>query len=107
MFSAMAAAWPCSSALTPGSAPGVSTRVTTGRPRRAARRMSRSALRCPDGLAMPKLRATNSAVVCPFWWPMTITCRPANRATPPTMAGQSAPSRSPCNSTNPSKTESR
>ena len=77
MFSAMAAAWPCSSALTPGSAPGVSTRVTTGRPSRAARRISRSALRCPAGLAMPKLRATNSAVVCPFWWPMTITCRPA------------------------------
>ena len=107
MFSAIAAAWPCSSAPTPGSAPGVSTRVTTGRPSRAASRISRSALRCPAGLAMPKLRATSSAVVCPFWWPITITGRPSSRASPPTIAGQSAPSRSPCSSTKPSKALSR
>ena len=42
---AIASAWPRSSAWTPGKAPGVSTRVTTGRPNRSARSISLMALR--------------------------------------------------------------
>ena len=45
MVSAMARACPPSSAATPGYAPGVSTKVSTGRPCRSASLKSRCALR--------------------------------------------------------------
>ena len=45
MLRAMASAWPRSSEGASGAAPGVSTKVTTGRPSRSARRIRRVALR--------------------------------------------------------------
>ena len=105
MFSAIAAAWPCSSAATPGSRPGG---VDQGHAPagRAGRPAASAAAPCgsPAGLAMPKLRATSSAVRCPFWWPITATgigrpAGPARRRSP----GSPPPSRSPCSSTKPSK----
>ena len=47
---------PNSSAALPAYAPGVSTRVTMGRPNLSAWRMKRIALRYPLGWGMPKLR---------------------------------------------------
>ena len=44
-FSAIATAWPCCSAATPGNAPAVSISVTSGMPSLPARRMTRAALR--------------------------------------------------------------
>ena len=44
-FSAIANAWPRSSATSDGSAPGMSIRVTIGMPNFSAWRISRSALR--------------------------------------------------------------
>ena len=44
-FTAIASAWPRSSASIPGNAPGVSTRVITGRRNFSASFMSRSAFR--------------------------------------------------------------
>src|SRR5665647_3867588 len=79
MVSAMARAWPPSSAATPGYAPGVSTNDSTGRPCLSARANSRCALRWPSGLAMPQLCSSCSSSVLPFWWPTTSTARPRTR----------------------------
>src|SRR5688500_816825 len=53
---------------------------------------------------MPKLRAMFSSVFEPFCWPTTTTARPSSSAMPPTTAGSSRNSRSPCSSWNLSKT---
>ena len=42
---AMASAWPCASASIPGNAPEVSTKLSTGSPKRPASSISRRALR--------------------------------------------------------------
>ena len=50
-----------------------------GRRMRAARSISRSALRYPSGFGWPKLRCTFSLVLRPFWWPSTSTGMPVER----------------------------
>ncbi len=52
----MASDCPRSSAPTPGNAPGVSISVSTGTSNFSASFISRSALRYPSGLGMPKFR---------------------------------------------------
>ena len=94
----IAEATPPSSAAAPGYAPGVSTSVTIGNPNLAAWRASLSAFRYPSGCIMPQLRATRSARLRPFWLPRKITVRPRHVPIPPTRAGSSPLSRSPCSS---------
>src|SRR3954452_6541731 len=48
---------------------------------------------------MPKLRRMFSSVSAPFWWPTNTARRPSKRQKPPTTAGSSRNSRSPCSST--------
>ena len=79
-LTAIASAWPRSSASMPGYAPAVSMKERIGRPNFSASSMTRSALRKPSGRGMPKLRRIFSLVSRPFWCPTIATGRPAKLA---------------------------
>ena len=64
--SAIAHAWPRSSAPIPACAAGVSTRQTTGIENFSAWRMSRTALRYPSGWGIPKLWSARVIGSVPF-----------------------------------------
>ncbi len=66
MFSAIAQAWPRSSAPMPGYAPGVLISVTIGSPNRSASFIFWRALRYPSGWAQPKLLASFSFISRPL-----------------------------------------
>src|SRR5215216_220736 len=77
---AIASAWPRSSDGRVGSAPGVSTRVMTGRRNFSACFIRRNALRYPSGRGIPNRRWAFSLASRPFWWPISMTGRPSSRA---------------------------
>ena len=52
----------------------------------AASSIRRTALRYPSGRAMPKLCLSRPSVSEPFSWPITMTGRPWNRPSPPSIA---------------------
>src|SRR6266542_256368 len=101
---AIASACPRSSPSGPGYAPGVSTKVMSGRWNFSASRYRRIAFRYPSGCGIPKLRAMFSSGDAPFCSPTMTTGRPSRSAIPPTIAGSSRKPRSPCSSLKRSKT---
>jgi len=95
MLTAMASAWPRSSAPIPGYAPFVSTSVTIGRPYFSANFMFFSALRYPSGWAQPKLHIWRSLVSRPLRWATSMTFSPPILAKPVMIAASSEKCRSP------------
>ena len=86
---AIASDCPLSSASTPGNAPGVSIKVTTGKLNFAANFINLIDFLYPSGLPIPKLFFTLESISFPLSFPITTNVSPSRLPIPPLIAKSS------------------